>query len=78
MDDALIEKARMTYQIDALSFGNGNAIFDFPITHKSKNIENYIKLLEGDLKSRKYVQNFQDEQSRKDYFNHLKIIPVVI
>lgn len=68
----------MTYKIDYLSFGNGSKDFDFPIAHKSKNIENYIKQLEGDVKSRKYVQNFQDESSRKDYFNHLKIIPVVI
>lgn len=51
----------MTYKIDYLSFGNGSKDFDFPIAHKSKNIENYIKQLEGDVKSRKFVQNFQDE-----------------
>lgn len=78
LDDSLINKARMTYRIEVLSFGNGTGTVDFPIAHKSKNIEEYIKQLEGDFRSRQYVQNFQDEQRKMDYFNHLKIIPVVV
>lgn len=66
----------MTYRIESLSFGSGSDIFDFPVIHKSKNIENYIKQLEGDVKTRKFIVSYENEDKRKDYFNHLKIIPV--
>jgi hypothetical protein len=78
LDDSLVDRARMSYRIDALSFGNGSGTVDIPIAHKSKSVENYIKMLEGDLSSRKYVQDFLDERRKLDYFNHLKIIPVVV
>ncbi len=38
LESHLIDKARMTYRIESLTFGSGAAIFDFPVTHKSKNI----------------------------------------
>jgi len=78
LDDALIDKSRMAYRIDTLIFGKGNGTIDIPITHKSKNVENYVKMLEGDFNSRKYVQNFEEESRKLDYFNHLKIIPIVV
>ena len=56
----------------------GSNIFDFPIAHKSKNIENYIKYLEGDVNNRTVVQDFSHEDGRLLYLNHIKIIPVVI
>lgn len=68
----------MNYRLDALSFGLGNNTFDFPIAHKSKNIENYIKYLEGDVNNRTVVQNFENDNSKNDFLNHIKIIPVVI
>ena len=45
IDQHLQAQVRMNYRLDALSFGLGNNVFDFPIAHKSKNIENYIKYL---------------------------------
>lgn len=45
LDDALVKKAGMTYRIDTLIFGKGNGTIDIPITHKSKNVENYVKML---------------------------------
>jgi hypothetical protein len=78
LDDSLINKARMTYKINSLNFGNASSAVDFPIAHRSKNIESYIKQLEGDFRSRQFVQNFQEEERKMDYFNHLKIIPVVV
>ena len=31
-------KSRANYRLNALNFGLGNNIFDFPIAHKSKHI----------------------------------------
>lgn len=64
--------------MDSLNFGLGNNIFDFPIAHKSKNIENYIKYLEGDINNRTVVQDYSREEGRVNFLNHIKIIPVVI
>ena len=50
----------MSYRMDSLNFGLGNNVFDFPIAHKSKNIENYIKDLEGDINTRTVVQNYEN------------------
>ena len=69
---------RLSYRLDSLNFGLGSNEFDFPIAHKSKNIENYIKYLEGDIYNRSYVQDVSSEDSRTLYMNHIKIIPVVI
>jgi hypothetical protein len=69
---------RLSYRMDSLNFGLGNNIFDFPIAHKSKNIENYIKYLEGDINSRSVVQDYGREEGRVNFLNHIKIIPVVI
>jgi hypothetical protein len=74
----LLSQTRMSYRLNTLSFGLGNGTFDFPIAHKSKNIEDYIKYLEGDFSSRQFVQDLSSEGDRLNYFNHLKIIPVVL
>lgn len=71
-------KTRLKYRLYSLSFGLGNNTFDFPIAHKSKNIENYIKELEGDFMTRQVVQDFGEKEEKVNYFNHLKIIPVII
>ena len=44
-DPNLQSQVRLSYRLDSLSFGLGSNVFDFPIAHKSKNIENYIKYL---------------------------------
>jgi hypothetical protein len=62
----------------SLGFGLGNGTFDFPISHKSKNIENYINELEGDFNTRQIIQDFESKGEKLNFFNHLKIIPVVI
>ena len=69
---------KLNYRLDSLNFGVGSNIFDFPIAHKSKNIENYIKYLEGDTNNRTVIQDFTGEDGRVDFMNHIKIIPVVI
>jgi hypothetical protein len=74
----LQSQVRLSYRLDSLSFGLGSNVFDFPIAHKSKNIENYIKYLEGDIYNRSYVQDVTNEDGRTLYMNHIKIIPVVI
>jgi hypothetical protein len=33
----------MSYKLKVLQFGLGNNTFDFPIAHKSKVVEDYIK-----------------------------------
>jgi hypothetical protein len=71
-----LQKTRLNYRLDSLSFGLGNSSFDFPISHKSKNIESYINELEGDFNTRKLVQDFETKGERLNFFNHLKIIPV--
>lgn len=38
LEDEIMDKARMSYRIDTLYFGNNSGIIDFPIAHKSKNI----------------------------------------
>lgn len=78
IDSHLQERTRMTYRLDLLSFGLGNSTFDFPIAHKSKNIENYIKDLEGDINNRTVIQNYENENQKVNFLNHIKIIPVVI
>ena len=57
VDPNLQGEVRLSYRIDALNFGLGSNVFDFPIAHKSKNIENYIKYLEGDIYNRSVVQD---------------------
>lgn len=68
----------MSYRIDTLQFGTTNSTFDLPITHKSKNIENYLKDLQGQLYKKDYVQDFTSQTRKLDYFNHLKIIPITV
>ena len=58
VDSYLVAKTWLKYRLYSLNFGLGNNTFDFPIAHKSKNIENYIKELEGDFMTRKVVQDF--------------------
>jgi hypothetical protein len=45
VDQGLQSMVKLSYRMDTLNFGLGNNVFDFPIAHKSKNIENYIKYL---------------------------------
>jgi hypothetical protein len=78
VESHLISQTRLNYRLDSLSFGTGNNTFEFPIAHKSKNIENYINELEGDIKTRKTIQDFETKGEKLNFFNHLKIIPVVI
>lgn len=59
-DPNLQSQVRLSYRLDSLNFGLGSNVFDFPIAHKSKNIENYIKYLEGDIYNRSYVQDLSN------------------
>ncbi len=45
VESNLVERLRMNYRLNSLNFGLGTNKFDFPVAHKSKNIENYIKYL---------------------------------
>ena len=38
LDQELAAKTQMCYRLDKLEFGSLNNSFDFPISHKSKNI----------------------------------------
>jgi hypothetical protein len=67
----------MSYKLKVLQFGLGNNTFDFPIAHKSKVVEDYIKDLEGNFASREFVQDFTSKDEKINFYNHLKIIPVV-
>ena len=58
VDPSIQSHVKMNYILHSLNFGLGNNVFDFPIAHKSKNIENYIKYLEGDVYNRSVIQNF--------------------
>ena len=78
VDPTIQGHIKMNYILHSLNFGLGNNVFDFPIAHKSKNIENYIKYLEGDVYNRSVIQNFENEDGRVNFLNHIKIIPVVI
>lgn len=78
VESQLVSKTRLNYRLDSLSFGLGNGTFDFPISHKSKNIEAYINSLEDGFNTRKIVQDYENRGERLNYFSHLKIIPVVI
>ena len=78
MDPQLQGAVKLSYKLNSLNFGLGSNVFDFPIAHKSKNIENYIKYLEGDIYNRTFVQDFLYEEGRVNFLNHIKIIPVVI
>ena len=68
----------MNYRVADLEFGLGNSSFNFPVSHKSKKIERYIQELEGDFKLREFVQDNSNNTGKVNFFNHLKIIPVVI
>ena len=73
------DQSAMSYRIDTLEFGLGNNTFDhIPIAHQSANIERYIQTLEGSNRNRLVVANYHDEQGKKDYMSHLKIIPVIV
>ena len=77
MDQQLTNPLRLSYKLKVLQFGLGNNTFDFPIAHKSKVVEDYIKDLEGNLATRRFVQDFTTNDEKVNFYNHLKIIPVV-
>ena len=56
----------------------GNSSFNFPCSYKSKKIEKYIQELEGGFKRKEFIQDYSNNTSKINFFNHLKIIPVVI
>lgn len=73
----MTEHLRLSYKLKVLQFGLGNNTFDFPIAHKSQVVEDYIKDLEGNFASREVVQDFSNNKEKTNFYNHLKIIPVV-
>jgi hypothetical protein len=77
IDYQLTNPLRLSYKLKTLQFGLGNNFFDFPIAHKSKVVEDYIKDLEGNLATREFVQDFTQKDDKVNFYNHLKIIPVV-
>lgn len=58
IDRQLTDPLRLSYKLKLLQFGLGNNTFDFPIAHKSKVVEDYIKDLEGNIATRQFVQDF--------------------
>ena len=56
----------------------GNNSFEFPIAHSSPRIKEYIEKLEGDVFTRTVVQDFTAEKPKKNFFNHIKIIPLFV
>lgn len=58
VDHQLTNPLRLSYKLKTLQFGLGNNFFDFPIAHRSKVVEEYIKDLEGNLATREFVQDF--------------------
>jgi hypothetical protein len=77
IDHQLTNPLRLSYKLKTLQFGLGNNFFDFPIAHKSKVVEDYIKDLEGNIATREFVQDFTQKEEKINFYNHLKIIPVV-
>ena len=52
--------------------------FEFPISHSSYKIKEYIEKLEGDVFTRKIVQDFTAVKEKKNFYNHIKIIPIFV
>lgn len=73
----MTDNLRLSYKLKVLQFGLGDNKFDFPIAHKSKVVEDYIKDLEGSFASREVVQDLSNNKDKVNFYNHLKIIPVV-
>lgn len=68
----------MNFVLKMLEFGYYNNSFDFPITHRSKNIENYVNMLQDNYNQRQNVLDFSNETGAVSFYSHLKIIPINI
>ena len=78
LDNAKRAKVRASYFLKTMEFGDSSSNFDLPIAHQSPALQTYISGLEGDLKTRTFIQDFKGNQGRVNFYNHLKIIPIFI
>ena len=78
LENKVRNKLKANYFLKTLEFGDASNAFDLPISHTSPVLQSYIEGLQGNIKTREFIQDFRDADRNVNYYNHLKIIPLYI